>query len=116
MIGCITLFCVVSWALVSITFAPGAAMEIFLGMLVPLLVGIATILMVERIYRKESQKLTSFMAKAFLAKMVLYAVYMTLIVGLYSFQPIPFVISFTVYFTGLHMAEALYFRTMFSTR
>jgi hypothetical protein len=110
----IILVCLGSWGLVSFLFVPEATMEIFLGMLTPLLVGISTLFMVQRIHGEKSSRLTAFMTKAFLGKMVLYGVYVILVVGLYSFQPIPFIISFTVYFSGLHIVEALYFRTLFA--
>ena len=93
---------------------PNAVMEIFLGMLIPLLVAIGTIVLVERTYRKDAQRLTALMTKAFLGKMLLYGVYVAVIVGFYSFRPVPFAISLTVYFIGLHLAEALYFQTMFN--
>ncbi len=109
----IVVFCVGSWGLVS-WMVPNAVMEIFLGMLIPLLLAIGTIVLVERTYRKDAPRLTALMTKAFLGKMLLYGVYVAVIVGFYSFQPVPFAISFTVYFTGLHLAEALYFQTMFN--
>ena len=109
------LLCVGSWGLVS-WMVPKAVMEIFLGMLIPLLLAIGTIVSVERTYRKDAQRLTSLMTKAFLGKMLLYGVYVVVILGFYSFQPVPFAISLTVYFTGLHLAEALYFQTLFKRR
>ena len=111
----IILFCVGSWGAVSVIFVPQSVTEIFLGMIIPLLLGIATILLVERIYRQDPRKLTSFMTKAAIGKMLLYGIYVVLVVGVFSFQAIPFAISFTVYFIGLHLAEALYLRSMFRT-
>jgi len=70
---------------------------------------------VERTYRKAPQKLTSLMTKALLGKMLFYGVYVSVIVGFYSFQALPFAVSFTVYFIGLHLTEALYFQAVFRT-
>jgi hypothetical protein len=92
---------------------PHAAVEILLGMLGPLLLAIGTLLLVERTYRKAPQKLTSLMTQAFFGKMLFYGVYVGVIVGFYSFQALPFAVSFTVYFIGLHLTEALYFQALF---
>ncbi|MEE8350529.1 MAG: hypothetical protein V3R94_13235 [Acidobacteriota bacterium] len=105
--------CVGSWGLVSLLVLPGAGVEIFLGMIVPLLLAIGTTLLVERTYTREPAKLTGQMTKAFLGKMLFYGIYVSLMVGVFSFQSIPFVTSLTVYFVGLHLAEALYFRDLF---
>jgi len=79
----------------------------------PLLLAIVTLILVERTYRKAPQKLTSLMTKAFMGKMLFYGVYVSVIVGFYSFQALPFAVSFTVYFIGLHLTEALYFQAVF---
>ncbi len=109
---CILFSCIGSWALVSFLF-PHAAVEILLGMLGPLLLAIGTLILVERTYRKAPRKLTSLMTQAFFGKMLFYGVYVGVIVGFYSFQALPFAVSFTVYFIGLHLTEALYFQTLF---
>jgi len=111
----IVVLCVGSWGFVS-WMVPNAVVEIFLGMLIPLLLAIGSIVLVERTYRKDATRLTSLMTKAFLGKMLLYGVYVAVIVGFYSFQPVPFAISLTVYFIGLHLTEALYLQTMFKRR
>ncbi len=112
---CIVVLCVGSWGLVS-WMVPKAVVEIFLGMLIPMLLAIGTIVLVERTYQKDATRLTALMTKAFVGKMLLYGVYVAVIVGVFSFHPVPFAISFTVYFTGLHLAEALYFQAMFQRR
>jgi len=110
--GYIILSCIGSWALVS-WMVPEAAVEILLGMLSPLLLAMGTHILVDRTYRKAPQKLTSLMTQAFMGKMLLYGVYVSVIVGFYSFQVLPFAVSFTVYFIGLHLTEALYFQSLF---
>ena len=109
----IIVLCVASWALVSWVLAPQVGVEIFLGMIAPLLLAIGTVLMVRRVYQREPTHLTAFMTKALLGKMVLYGVYVSLVVGWFAFEAIPFTISFTIYFIGLHLAEALHLRAIF---
>ncbi len=111
----VVLGCVGSWGLISLISTPRAAAAVFLGMVVPLLVAIGTIVPVRRIYLKEPVQLTSFMVKALMAKMLLFGVYVALVIGFFPVEPIPFVISFTFYFTALHLTEALYFRHLFRT-
>ncbi len=114
-LGCIVGLCVGSWGLVSLLVVPRTIAETFLGMIVPLLLAVGTTLLVERTYSREPAKLTARMTAAFLVKMLVYGIYISLIVGVFSFQAIPFVISLTVYFMGLHLAEALHFRAIFQT-
>ncbi len=106
--------CIGSWALISLMF-PQVTVEILLGMLSPLLSAVGTLILVDRTYRKAPQKLTSLMTQAFMGKMLFYGVYVSVIVGFYSFQAVPFAVSFTLYFIGLHLTEALYFQSLFRT-
>ena len=92
--------------------APQAAAAAFLGMGAPLVVGLATIRLVERTVRADVTRLTARMAAAFAVKLVFYAVYVSVVVGLLGIAPVPFTLSFTFYFVGLQIAEALYFRTL----
>ena len=92
--------------------APQAAAAAFLGMGAPLVVGLATIRLVERTVRADVTRLTARMAAAFAVKLVFYAVYVSVVIGLLRVEPVPFTLSFTFYFVGLQIAEALYFRTL----
>ncbi len=92
--------------------APEAAAAAFLGMAAPLVVGLATIRLVERTVRADVTRLTARMAAAFAVKLVFYAVYVSVVIGLLRVDPVPFTLSFTFYFVGLQIAEALYFRTL----
>jgi len=106
--------CLISAGLASGLFAPHLAKEIFLGIPLPLLLGIATVLTVERVYRRNPAKLTPLMAIAFFVKMLLYGGYVVLILGFYPVRAWPFVTSLVVYFIGLHVTEAVYLRALFS--
>ena len=92
--------------------APEAAAPAFLGMAAPLAAGLATIQLVERTVRTDVTRLTARMTAAFAAKVVFYAAYVSVAVWWLQAEPVPFTISFTVYFVTLHIAEALYFRTL----
>ncbi|MCY4510937.1 MAG: hypothetical protein OXG35_28845 [Acidobacteria bacterium] len=103
--------CVLSWGAAA-ALAPEAAAAAFLGMAAPLVVGLATIRLVERTVRADVTRLTARMAAAFAVKLVFYAVYVSVVVGLLRVDPVPFTLSFTFYFVALQIAEALYFRTL----
>ena len=92
--------------------APQAAAAAFLGMAAPLAAGLATIQLVERTVRTDVNRLTARMTAAFAAKMVFYAAYVSVAVWGLRVEPVPFTVSFTVYFVTLHIIEALYFRTL----
>ena len=108
-----TAACALSVA-VSAAAAPDIAIEIVVGMAAPLVIAVATMMAVERVYRRNPGQLTPLMIKAFGAKMVLFGGYVGAVVTLTSLNPIPFVVSFSVYFIGLHMTEAWLLRSFFS--
>ena len=88
--------------------------EIFLGVLGPLLVASGTCVMAGRTYRRDPERLTGLMVKAFAGKMVFFGVYVAVMIGLLSMRAMPFVISFTASFIVLHLSEALYLRRLFT--
>ena len=106
--------CVTSCGLGTVVLAPGAAAAAFLGMAAPLLVGVATIVLVDQTARTDILRLTARMTKAFIAKMVFYPVYVLVVISVLAIDPVPFAISFTLYFVALQITEALYFKTLFA--
>ncbi len=103
--------CVLTWGAAA-ALAPEATTPALLGMAAPLAVGLATIRLVERTVRADVTRLTARMAAAFAVKLVFYAVYVSVVVGLLRVEPVPFTLSFTFYFVALQVSEALYFRTL----
>jgi flagellar biosynthesis component FlhA len=112
--GVLVAVCVTSCGLIATLVTPDAVAAAFMGMLAPLIVGVATIVMVERTTRNEPRALTSRMTIAFLAKMLFYAAYVSVVLALVTTTPIPFMVSFTVYFVALQFTEAVYFKTLFT--
>lgn len=111
--GALVAACVTTCSLAALV-APDATAAVFLGMAAPLVVGIATIVMVEQTARTNPSAFTRRMILAFAVKMLFYAAYVTVTIGLLNAAPVPFMISFTVYFVGLQFTEALYFKTLFA--
>ena len=112
--GVLVALCVTSCGLIATLVTPDAIAAAFMGMLAPLIVGIATIIMVERTIRNAPRALTSRMTIAFLAKMLFYAAYVSVVLAVVTTTPIPFMVSFTVYFVALQFTEAVYFKTLFT--
>jgi hypothetical protein len=91
---------------------PEIGLEIWLGMLGPLLSAAASWIAMKRQHDRRPDRLTALMIKAFAAKMVFFAGYITVLVGLDLVKPIPFVVSFAGYFLALHIVEAFGLRRL----
>ena len=88
--------------------------EVLLGMAAPLAAAVATWVMVVRIFPSRPQLLTSLMVAAFGAKLAFFGVYVTIVLKVLAVRPLPFIISFTTYFIGLHLFEALCLQRFFA--
>ena len=93
----------------AVTFFLGAGIrfEIWLGMLGPLAVAVISWLVMERQYLRKPTGMTSLLIKAFAAKMVFFAGYVTALLSTDLVEPIPFVVSFVTYFISLYAIEAI---------
>ena len=112
--GILVVVCVATCGLFTALIAPDNTSAAFIGMAAPLVVGLATVLMVEQTTRTDIRTLTRRMTIAFLGKMVFYALYVSLAIELLGVDPIPFTVSFTLYFVALQFTEALYFKSLFA--
>ncbi len=108
----IALFCLGTWGLIARAMDQYVN-EVFLGMIVPLVVGICFIFFISFVHQKNPQKLTNSMIKAFAIKMIIYAIYFVVIFTFCTFTPFPFILSFAGYFLTLHLCEALLLRSKF---
>jgi hypothetical protein len=105
-----------SWAVAAVIVDVRTSIEFFFGMLGPLAAVIATWVLAEWIYRERPAEMTSLMLVAFLLKAVFFAGYVVVMLCVAKFRPVPFVGSFTGYFVGLYLIEALYLKRLFSER
>jgi hypothetical protein len=88
--------------------------ETLWGMLGPLLVAVGSWGLTERTYRQAPERLTAVMVTAFAGKMMFFGGYVAVALMLAALRPVPFVVSFTTYYIGLHLAEALCLRRLFA--
>jgi hypothetical protein len=99
-------------AVLALFLVPDFSLEVWLGMLGPLISAIASWAAMQRQFTRSPERLTALMIKAFGAKMIFFAVYITVLVVFGSVHPIPFVISFACYFIALHGMEAFGLRRL----
>ena len=83
------------------------AVGIFIGWLLPILAGTVTMFFIAEKQKKGSIALTKAIAKGFVLKMIYYGISILFLFKYSSFQPIPFVCSFSGFFIGLHILEAV---------
>ena len=106
---------VLSWLAVSAIPGVESDVEVLLGMIAPLAGAVATWVLVVRTYASRPERLTSLMVAAFGGKLVFFGAYVTVMLGVLSLRPLPFVISFTTYFIVLHLFEALCLQRLFGS-
>lgn len=88
--------------------------EVALGMAGPLAAAAATWMLVQRTYTVHPERLTGLMIMAFGGKMVFFGAYVTVMLTALALRPVPFVISFTVYFIALYAIEAICMQRLFA--
>jgi hypothetical protein len=101
-----------TWLAAAVFVDRRTAVEVLLGMLGPLVVVCVTWALMVRTYRTNPAALTSVMTAAFAGKMIVFGAYVAVMLGVLSLRPVPFVASFTSYFIGLYLMQALYLRRM----
>jgi hypothetical protein len=87
-------------------------LEIWLGMLGPLAAAIVSWIAMERQHVRRPGGMTALLIKAFAAKMIFFAGYITVLLSIGLVEPIPFVISFLSYYLCLHAMEAIGLRRL----
>lgn len=88
--------------------------EVLLGLIAPLVGAVGTWVLVARTYASHPERLTPLMVAAFGTKLVFFGAYVTIMLKVLSLRPLPFVISFTIYFIGFHLFEARCLQQLFA--
>ena len=105
-----------AWAAAAAIVDRRTSFEVLFGMLGPLAAASGTWFLVAWVYRHRPEELTGLMAAAFVLKMVFFGAYVAAMLRVMRFRPVPFVASFTGYFIGLYLMEALFLKRLFSER
>ena len=101
----ISMVCIGTWGLLSASFQEYGK-EIFLGMFLPWIISLISISKTHSVYNIDPDKLIKQRTTAMLMKMLYYGLLLIIIFTFISFNPLPFIISFTSYFLMLHLTEA----------
>jgi hypothetical protein len=88
---------------------------VLFGMIGPLAAASGSWVLIERTFRRSPERLTSLMAAAFGAKLVFFGLYVAIALRVLMLRPVPFVVSFTSYFVGLYIVEAVYLHRLFAS-
>jgi Kef-type K+ transport system membrane component KefB len=86
--------------------------ELLLGMAGPLTSAVLTWQVLERTQSLAPERLTNVMMTAFGVKVLLFAVYVVVALLVLGIRPRPFILSFTGYYVGLHVVEAMFLRRL----
>jgi hypothetical protein len=86
--------------------------ELVLGMAGPLTSAILTWQVLERTHVSAPERLTGVMITAFGIKVLLFALYVVVLLGVLELRAKPFMLSFTGYYVGLHVVEAMFLRRL----
>ena len=107
---------ILSWLVAAAVLDRQTSREVLFGMLGPLAVAIGAWMLMERTYRRQPERLTGVMAMALVGKMVFFGAYITVMLRVLSLRTVPFVVSFTSYFIGLLVIQALALRRLLASR
>jgi predicted neutral ceramidase superfamily lipid hydrolase len=103
----------VSWAAIALLAARGVALDIFLGMLGPLVAVCGTWILAVVVHRRTPESVLPLMVMGFTAKLVFFGAYVAVMLRVVKLQPVPFAVSFTSYFIALYLIEALCLQRLF---
>ena len=107
---------ILSWFVAAAVLDQQTSREVLFGMLGPLAVAIGAWMLMERTYRRQPERLTGVMAMALVGKMVFFGAYIAVMLRVLSLRTVPFVVSFTSYFIGLLVIQALALRRLLVSR
>ncbi len=111
----ISMICFGSWGLLSSVF-PEFSKEILLGMIFPWIIFLFSVSITQTIHLKLSFNITKYLSIAMISKMILYGIIIVSIFSFISFNPTPFIISFTGYYLMLHLTEAYIVRSFINNK
>lgn len=106
-VGWMTAVCVASGVALAMLVPGWTIGEVAAGMLGPLVAASATWWLIDRTTRINPAALTSLMMAAFFVKLVFFGAYVVIVLKGLQIAPVPFITTFTAYFVGLYVVEAV---------
>jgi hypothetical protein len=86
--------------------------EALFGMLGPLAASLVTWALVERVHVAAPERVMNVLMQAFMAKVLFFGLYIVVMLRVVGVRTMPFAISFTGYFIGLYVMQALFLRRL----
>ncbi|HEY7447543.1 MAG TPA: hypothetical protein VH702_05300 [Vicinamibacterales bacterium] len=105
----------VAWLVAAVFVGRDNALAVFVGMIGPLVATVISWVLSDRTYRRNPLRLRGVMILAFMAKIVFFGLYVAIVLRVLGQPLVPFLMSFTMYFVGLHFAQALLLRRLFAS-
>jgi uncharacterized membrane protein YdfJ with MMPL/SSD domain len=68
--------------------------------------------LVERVHAAAPERVMGALMAGFAGKMLFFGVYVVVMLRVLGLRPVPFVTSFTAYFIGLYVMQALFLRRL----
>ena len=100
------------WLLVTAVSQATVNPEALLGMLGPLAASLVTWFLVERVHATAPERVMNVLMQAFMAKVLFFGLYIVVMLRVVGVRAMPFAISFTGYFIGLYVMQALFLRRL----
>ena len=104
--------CIISWLAATVIVDRRTSLEILGGMAGPLAAVCVTWVLTERVHQRRPEALMALIVAAFAGKIVFFGAYVAFMLRVASLRPAPFVVSFTIYFIGLYLTEALFLKRL----
>jgi hypothetical protein len=101
-----------SWLLVTALSRTPVNPEVLYGMLGPLAASLVTWGIVERVHAAAPPRVMGALVAGFAGKMLFFGVYVVVMLRVAGLRPVPFIVSFTAYFIGLYVLQALFLRRL----
>ena len=101
----LTVACFAAWLAATLFGAP--TREVFLGMIAPLVATAVTWILAKRVCRRNPEQVTAVMIAALGAKLVFFGAYVVVMLKVLALDPIPFIVSFTIFYIALHLTGAV---------
>jgi hypothetical protein len=105
-----------SWFAVTVVAGARVNPEALFGMAGPLAAAGATWIAVQRVHRAAPERLTGVLMAGFGLKVVWYGAYVAVMLRVLTLRPVPFMVSFTIYFIALYAMEALFLQRLTTDR
>lgn len=103
-----------TWLVTHVFVDAHTSLAVLAGLVGPMVAIVATSILVESAAKRGAAQCTPVLLRAFAAKMVFFALYVTVMLKGLMVSAIPFVISFTGSFLVLYFSEALLLRRLFA--